>query len=136
MTCPSHLIRALIMRNYMLCNYMHTIQNLQVGDTVLPTNSKDGTEGIPVKISLLFDVELRIHIHLERKGYSQLCRFYLCCDMNVVLSAHSIRSHPRAWLALLILESILLSKDPSLMMILQYLKLFTFVSWVVSTVVL
>lgn len=68
---------------------LHTIQNLQVGDTVLPTDSKDGAESMPVKISLLFDVELRFHINLEKKGYSQLCRFYLCCDMNVVLNAHS-----------------------------------------------
>lgn len=30
---------------------LHTIQNLQVGDTVLATNSKDGADSMHVKIS-------------------------------------------------------------------------------------
>lgn len=63
------------------------VQDLQIGDTVLPINAKDGAENLHVKFLQLFEVHLVLTSGptyiWERRNNHNLIDFPLCGDTNV-----------------------------------------------------
>ena len=107
------------------------VQNLKVCDTVLPSDAKYGMEGTHMRVLQLFNMPVVQSPSLssiqERGQDCSFVDFQLCRKANAC-------SLPKAWLALLILDVISLSRDPSfeMAMLPRYLKLSIFASGMLS----
>ena len=114
------------------------IEDLQIGDVVLPPDSQDGAEGLYVEQLQFLDmpaIQCPRLVTIEEGGKNHGIVDFQFRRLADVVFTDWLRTLPSAWLALLILVSFSLSKDPSQDMVLpRYLKCSTLASGVLSMV--